>query len=176
MKARGLLGAGLVIGAGAMLLARLAWAEGAVAVGNTGDVVRHGIAFGMVVNEPKSQAADVALRRCRTFKAREAAEQCKVVATFNGACFAVATLFGAIAITQADRYSGGTLRVLVALFMGLWPLGIGIALPLVIQLFPTGRPVSPRWRWLIALTVVTGLGFDAQTLLGPDESAGIVPG
>ena len=90
MKARGLLGAGLVIGGGAMLLARLAWAEGAVAVGNTGDVVRHGIAFGMVVDEPKSKAADVALRRCRTFKAREAAEQCKVVATFNGACFAVA--------------------------------------------------------------------------------------
>ena len=82
MRARGLFGAGLVICGCAMLLARLAWAEGAVAVGNTGDVVRHGIAFGMVVNEPKSKAADVALRRCRTFKAREAAEQCKVVATF----------------------------------------------------------------------------------------------
>jgi hypothetical protein len=89
MKARRLLGA-ILMGGGAMLVARLAWAEGAVAVGNTGDVVRHGIAFGMVVNEPKSKAADVALRRCRTFKAREAAEQCKVLAIFSGACFAVA--------------------------------------------------------------------------------------
>src|SRR5918996_3670528 len=43
-----------------------------------------------------------------------------------GACFAVATLFGGIAITRADALSDGALRVLVALFMGLWPLGIGI--------------------------------------------------
>jgi hypothetical protein len=90
MRTRGLLGAILMMGGGAMLVARLAWAEGAVAVGNTGDVVRHGIAFGMVVNEPNGKAGEVALRRCRTFKAREAAEQCKVLATFSGACFAVA--------------------------------------------------------------------------------------
>jgi len=65
-------------------------ADGAVAVGSTGNVVKHGIAFGMVVNEPKEKAADLALRRCRTFQAREAAEQCKVVATFSRQCFAVA--------------------------------------------------------------------------------------
>jgi uncharacterized protein DUF4189 len=66
------------------------WADGAVAVGSTGDVVRDGIAFGMVVNEPKEKAADTAVRRCRTFQARAAADRCKVVATFSGACFAVA--------------------------------------------------------------------------------------
>lgn len=93
-----------------------------------------------------------------------------------GACFAVATLFGTIAITRADVLSDGALRVLVALFMGLWPLGIGIALPLVVQLFPTGRPVSPAWRWLIGLTIVTGVAFDAQMLLSADGLAGIVPG
>jgi two-component system NarL family sensor kinase len=94
----------------------------------------------------------------------------------HGACFAVATLFGTIANTQAAAYSDEGLRVLAALFMGLWPLGIGIALPLVVQLFPTGRPVSPRWPWLIALTIVTGLGFVAQMLLSPGGFAGIVPG
>lgn len=65
-------------------------ADGAVAVGSTGDVVKHGVAFGMVVNEPKEKAAATALTRCRTFKAREAAEQCKVMATFSRECFAVA--------------------------------------------------------------------------------------
>jgi two-component system, NarL family, sensor kinase len=52
-------------------------------------------------------------------------------------------------------------------FQGTWPLGIGIALPLAVELFPTGRPLSPRWRWLIGLTVISGLAFDAQTLLDP---------
>jgi hypothetical protein len=36
-----------------------------------------------------------------------------------------------------------------------------------VQLFPTGRPLSPRWRRLIGLTVVSGLAFDAQTVLDP---------
>lgn len=67
-----------------------AWADGALAVGSTGDVVRDGIAFGMVVDEPKERAAGEAIRRCRTFQARAAAERCKVVATFRGECFAVA--------------------------------------------------------------------------------------
>jgi hypothetical protein len=93
----------------------------------------------------------------------------------HGACFAVATLFGTIAITRADVLSDSALRMLVALFMGLWPLGIGIALPLVVQLFPTGRPVSPAWRWLIALTIITGVAFDAQQLLSTGGLAGIVP-
>jgi hypothetical protein len=88
--AAGLLGvagcaAAILLGAGARV-----WADGAVAVGSTGDVVRDGIAFGMVVNEPKETAANTALQRCRTFKARAAAERCEVVATFSGECFAVA--------------------------------------------------------------------------------------
>ena len=92
---RALLGALVTIGAGpvlinAVLMDRGVRAEGAVAVGSTGDVVKHGIAYGMVVNEPKEKAADTALKRCRTFKARQAAEQCKVAATFSRECFAVA--------------------------------------------------------------------------------------
>jgi hypothetical protein len=75
----------VLMGAGPPLLA-----DGAIAVGSTGDVVKDGIAFGMVVNEPKQTAAETAVKRCRTFKARAAAERCKVVATFSGECFAVA--------------------------------------------------------------------------------------
>jgi hypothetical protein len=66
-------------------------ADGALAVGSTGDVVKYGVAFGMVVDVPKEKAAAKALQHCRTFKAREAAERCSVVATFSkGECFAVA--------------------------------------------------------------------------------------
>jgi two-component system, NarL family, sensor kinase len=85
----------------------------------------------------------------------------------HSACFALATLAGTIAVAQQATLPLGSLRALLILFMGLWPLGIGIALPLAVQLFPTGRPLSPRWRWLIGLTVVTGLAFDAQTVLDP---------
>jgi hypothetical protein len=67
-----------------------AWADGAVAVGTTGDVVKDGIAFGRAVNESKEAAAESALRNCRTFHARAAADRCKVVATFSGECFAIA--------------------------------------------------------------------------------------
>ena len=85
----------------------------------------------------------------------------------HSACFAVATLAGTIAVVQQATLPLGGLRALLIVFMGVWPLGIGIALPLAVQLFPTGRPLSPRWRWLIWLTVVSGLAFDAQTVLDP---------
>jgi two-component system NarL family sensor kinase len=82
-------------------------------------------------------------------------------------CFAVATLAGTIAVAGQHSLSTGSLRGLLIVFMGVWPLGIGIALPLAVQLFPTGRPLGPRWRSLIGLTVVSGLAFAAQTLLEP---------
>jgi two-component system NarL family sensor kinase len=85
----------------------------------------------------------------------------------HSGCFAVATLAGTVAVVQQATLSVGSLRALLIVFQGVWPLGIGIALPLAVQLFPTGRPLSPRWRWLIGLTVVSGLAFDAQTVLDP---------
>jgi hypothetical protein len=76
--------------AAAHLSAAAARADGALAVGTTGDVVKNGIAFGMIVDVPLQQALEVALARCRTFQAREAAKYCKVVATFSRECYAVA--------------------------------------------------------------------------------------
>jgi two-component system, NarL family, sensor kinase len=89
----------------------------------------------------------------------------------HSVCFAVATLAGTVAFVQQATLPVGSLRALLIVFMGLWPLGIGIALPLAVQLFPTGRPLSPRWRWLIGVTVVSGLAFDAQTVLDPTALA-----
>src|SRR5262245_38242319 len=84
--------AGAAVSAAALLAgcSTRSWADGAVAMGTTGNVVRDGIAFGMTVNEPKEQAGESAIKRCRTFQARAAAERCKVVSTFSGQCFAVA--------------------------------------------------------------------------------------
>jgi uncharacterized protein DUF4189 len=67
-----------------------AWAEGAIAVGSTGDVVRDGIAFGMAIDMSKDAAGEIAVQRCRTFEAKAAAQRCQVVATFSGECFAIA--------------------------------------------------------------------------------------
>jgi Domain of unknown function (DUF4189) len=72
---------------------RAALADGAVAMGTTGDVVKHGIAFGLVADEPADKAADLALTRCRAFvkgSSPEATARCKIVATFSRQCFAVA--------------------------------------------------------------------------------------
>ena len=74
-------------------LDRAAHADGAVAMGTTGDVVKHGVAFGLVADEPKDKAADLALTRCRAFvkgSSVEATQRCKIVATFSRECFAVA--------------------------------------------------------------------------------------
>jgi hypothetical protein len=67
-------------------------ADGALAVGSTGDVVKFGIAFGMVVDLPKDKAAETALEHCKAFKgaSREAIARCQVVAAFSRECFAVA--------------------------------------------------------------------------------------
>jgi hypothetical protein len=53
-------------------------------------VVRDGIAFGQVVDQPKEAASETALQHCRSFKARAAAERCRVVVTFSRQCYAVA--------------------------------------------------------------------------------------
>ncbi|TDU88937.1 histidine kinase [Kribbella voronezhensis] len=46
------------------------------------------------------------------------------------------------------------LRLVVTIMSFSWAWGVFCCLPLALQLFPTGRPVSPRWRGLIWLTVI----------------------
>jgi signal transduction histidine kinase len=58
-------------------------------------------------------------------------------------------------------------RALTTVFMASWPWGIGMFLALALQLFPTGRPVTPRWRWLLAATVVLGIGFTMTMAADP---------
>ncbi len=67
-------------------------AEGATAVGTTGNVCRDGIAFGHATGYPTKEAAAVAaLQACRKYeRAPKAAANCRLVATFSGECSALA--------------------------------------------------------------------------------------
>jgi two-component system, NarL family, sensor kinase len=64
-------------------------------------------------------------------------------------------------ILGAERgWDSTVLGVLASLFILGWPLAIGLCLPATLLLFPDGRPVSPRWRWLIWAAAVLGVLFE----------------
>lgn len=66
-------------------------ADGALAVGTTENISRDGIAFGFGRNlGSEAEASKVALGECKEFKAKKAAQQCRVIGTFKNECFAVA--------------------------------------------------------------------------------------
>ena len=66
-------------------------ANGALAVGSTGNVVKDGVAMGDGFNYPSTQEAiDRALAECRKQGAAAAAAACMIVATFEGQCDATA--------------------------------------------------------------------------------------
>jgi signal transduction histidine kinase len=59
----------------------------------------------------------------------------------------------------AHGWQTSVLRVLASLFVFGWPWGICLLLPLSLQLFPDGKPVTARWRWLVVITAVAGVAF-----------------
>jgi two-component system, NarL family, sensor kinase len=87
---------------------------------------------------------------------------------FGVAPLATAATVPLIVYGSAHGWPLAVLRALVTVYAIAWPFGIGLFLPLALQLFPTGRPVSPRWKPLLWLTVVVGLGFVFWLGTGPD--------
>jgi uncharacterized protein DUF4189 len=67
-------------------------AEGALAVGSSGNVARDGIALGGAIDKPTQAAATAqALETCRKYQgAPKMAAICKIVATFTRECYATA--------------------------------------------------------------------------------------
>lgn len=67
-------------------------AEGALAIGSTGNVRADGVAIGGSVNDATSEAAIAgALETCRSQPdVRKAAARCRIVRTFTGKCYAAA--------------------------------------------------------------------------------------
>jgi two-component system, NarL family, sensor kinase len=72
-----------------------------------------------------------------------------------------------IAYGSAHSWPLPVLDVLMAVYALAWPFGIGLFLPLALQLFPTGRPVSRRWRPLLWATVAVGSLFVFWLGTGP---------
>jgi two-component system, NarL family, sensor kinase len=71
----------------------------------------------------------------------------------------------------AERgWGAGVLSLLASLFTFGWPLAIGLCLPVALLLFPSGRPASTRWRWLIWAAVADGMLF-TLSFAGPGTTA-----
>ncbi|RZU22288.1 histidine kinase [Kribbella rubisoli] len=74
----------------------------------------------------------------------------------DGIGHATTPLAAAFAQYLADSgASVGAQRVFVTISMAAWPWSIGLFLPLALLLFPTGRLLSPRWRWAAIGVVAT---------------------
>ena len=62
------------------------------------------------------------------------------------------------------------MRLIVTIYLFSWSWGVFCCLPLILQLFPTGKPVSRNWRVLVWLTVATvALG---NLFVGPTREYG----
>jgi hypothetical protein len=69
-------------------------AAGALAIGSTGDVAKHGISVGTAVGYPSDkEAKERALTSCKQFQTASQAVRklCKIVTTFHGECHSEAT-------------------------------------------------------------------------------------
>ncbi|MEU7833795.1 histidine kinase [Nonomuraea sp. NPDC049129] len=72
-----------------------------------------------------------------------------------------------------DGWPGGLIRTLVTVASWAWPWSIGLCLPLILQLFPDGRPVFRRLMWA---TVVTSPLFVLEMGTSPDPVVAGIPG
>jgi two-component system NarL family sensor kinase len=90
---------------------------------------------------------------------------------FGSAHLTTAATVPIIAYGSAHSWPLAVLEGLMAVYTIAWPFGIGLFMPLALQLFPTGRPVSPRWRPLVWATVAAGLFFVLWLGTGPGEAS-----
>ncbi|HKC33476.1 MAG TPA: DUF4189 domain-containing protein, partial [Xanthobacteraceae bacterium] len=84
--------AGAILAAAAHGMTSAARAEGALAVGTSGNFAKDGFAVGGAINKAtKQDAIDQALATCRKYEgAPKMAALCRIVATFTRECFATA--------------------------------------------------------------------------------------
>lgn len=75
-----------------------------------------------------------------------------------GGLGALTTAFAAMATLYGIDHGWPTvvLRTLTTVFIGSWQLGIGFCFNIAVLLFPTARLLSPRWRVVLGLTVLSG--------------------
>ncbi|MFI7068285.1 histidine kinase [Kribbella sp. NPDC050124] len=62
-------------------------------------------------------------------------------------------------------------RLLVTLSMSAWPWSIALFLPLALLLFPTGRLLSPNWRWA-AIGIIATAPLFVLEMVGDGDAPG----
>ena len=114
---------------------------------------------------------------------------CGLVIAWHRPANPVGWLFIADGIGHATTALGGTLaplladagapttaqRVIGTLTLAAWPWSIGLFLPLALLYFPTGRLLSPRWRWAAIGIIVTAPLFVLEMVGSGDTIAPGLP-
>jgi two-component system NarL family sensor kinase len=60
-----------------------------------------------------------------------------------------------VKLLHDDSAPIGLQRGVLTVFEWSWPWSIALFLPLALMLFPDGKPLSPRWRWVAWAIVIT---------------------
>jgi two-component system NarL family sensor kinase len=82
-----------------------------------------------------------------------------------------ATAAAVVPVIQHGQEAGWPIvpvRVLATVGAYAWPWSIGLFLPLILQLFPDGRPAGPAFRWLMWATVACAPLFVLEMAAGPE--------
>jgi two-component system NarL family sensor kinase len=90
------------------------------------------------------------------------------------ACYTIS--IGCLGLLAAGNLPVPVERVVDIIGITAWAPAVMILVPLIVQLFPDGSPLSPRWRFLAAATVVAGaagavLSTSASTSLANEPIA-----
>ncbi|MGN6162505.1 MAG: sensor histidine kinase [Marmoricola sp.] len=82
------------------------------------------------------------------------------------------TALAAVILAEGVRagHSNHELAWAATMFSWGWPWAMGLAFPVAMLLFPSGRPLSPRWRKIIVIGAIAGVGFVLMTGLDPTSS------
>ncbi|MFC0863653.1 sensor histidine kinase [Sphaerimonospora cavernae] len=92
----------------------------------------------------------------------------------GGTLYLIAAAVGSMAYARIAGGDGGAVsRVLAIVFSTVWMPAIAIGLPLVVQTFPTGRPLGRVGRWFAVVTMFVGVTATLGWVTSPDLLAGI---
>ncbi|MEV0568518.1 sensor histidine kinase [Dactylosporangium sp. NPDC050588] len=80
-----------------------------------------------------------------------------------GACYAVSVACLGLMSGVVD-WSPAAERVITLVGITIWIPAVTVCLPLILQLFPAGRPLTPRWRWLAVATLALTAASPLATL------------
>ncbi len=84
-----------------------------------------------------------------------------------GFTFQVGALTDELLTYAFDRHGADSVLLAVAVWFQTWAFAGIAALPLILLLFPDGRPASPRWRVVVRLAVIAGVATAVLSMFAP---------